>query len=119
MTSNEFQGFAKSDRSASPRSGNNGEKATSPKQGVVGKKMFDFGKNANSKNVRRPTNQQDAPVQKVPKVDIDLRDNSIVNVMSGDPFKKSHEARTRMRQEHSNSVQRNFLSHQSTDKKVL
>jgi hypothetical protein len=69
--------------------------------------MFDFGKNANSKNIVRPTNVLENPKQ-VPKVQIDMTPHSIVNVLSGDPFKKSYEARTQMRSEHVNSVQRNF-----------
>jgi hypothetical protein len=55
--------------------------------------MFDFGKNANSKNIVRPTTIVDPPRQ-VPKVQIDMTPNSIVNVLSGDPFRKSYDVRT-------------------------
>jgi hypothetical protein len=58
--------------------------------------MFDFGKNSNSKNIIRPSTNVEMP-RHVPKVEIDIAPNSIVNTMSGDPFKKSHEVRTQAR----------------------
>ena len=56
--------------------------------------MFGFGKNENSKNINRPSAVVDTSPKPVPKVQIDIAPNSIVNVMSGDPFKKSFDART-------------------------
>ena len=73
--------------------------------------MFDFGKNSNSKNIVRPSTKLDGPIpgsDKIPKVNIDMTPNSIVNVLSGDPFKKSHEAKTQQRSNHVERVYRNF-----------
>lgn len=87
--------------------------------GSAGKKMFDFGKNVNSKNVTRPsTAVVDAP-KLVPKIQIDMTPNSIVNVLSGDPFKKSYEARTQMRQQSVNQVRANFQTDVPRDKYIL
>ena len=74
-------------------------KAADAPVGAAGKKMFGYGKNENSKNLPRPSAAAvpDAP-KTVPKVQIDMTPNSIVNVMSGDPFKKSFDARTSARQ---------------------
>ena len=81
--------------------------------------MFGFGKNENSKNLPRPsTAVGDAP-KLVPKVEIDIAPNSIVNVMSGDPFKKSFDARTQRRQESVNKVRENFQRDIGKDKHIL
>ena len=83
--------------------------------------MFDFGKNSNSKNVVRPATATtlDAGPKQVPKVNIDMTSNSIVNVLSGDPFKKSYEARTQKRQEQVSKVRENFSTDQPRGKWIL
>lgn len=75
--------------------------------------MFGYGKNENSKNLPRPaaTAVPDAgvaPQKTVPKVQIDMTPNSIVNVMSGDPFKKSFDRRTSARQLSVEKVRQDF-----------
>ena len=107
-----------------------GQEASSPKYsttsgaagagaGTAGKKMFGFGKNENSKNINRPSAVVDNSPKPVPKVQIDIAPNSIVNVMSGDPFKKSFDARTQKRQESVNKVRENFQRDIAKDKHIL
>jgi len=81
--------------------------------------MFGFGKNENSKNINRPSAVIDNSPKPVPKVQIDIAPNSIVNVMSGDPFKKLFDARTQKRQESVNKVRENFQRDIAKDKHIL
>ena len=86
----------------------------------VGKKMFSHGKNAGMNKLVRPQTQgQDNNDPKVPKVEIDIVNTSIVDVFSGDPFRQSYQKKSSRRENSVNAVHKNFNTDPDENKTKL